>query len=155
MVSDSEGKPLHERKTMTTTLQTKIADQIASVLLHTAEGNLAQTKAEAAERAGDTGATIDPANCWALRRGHPHARGFGDSINPPCHYLSAGEEPYICIPLEAQGVVLGIIHLLVDGGDSLDKVAANYGITVHTDAEGYLLSTKLLLLPKLFKSLGK
>ena len=44
---------------MTTTLQTKIADQIASALLHTAEGNLAQAKADADERAGKPATTID------------------------------------------------------------------------------------------------
>ena len=37
---------------MSAALQTKIADQIASVLLHTAEGNLAGAKAEAADRSG-------------------------------------------------------------------------------------------------------
>ena len=83
-----------------------------------AGGNLLEEVGVWGAPPSDTRAIIDPANCWALRRGHPHARGFGDSINPPCHYLGAGERPYICIPLEAQGTVLGIIHLLVDGADS-------------------------------------
>ena len=52
---------------MSTTLQTKIADQIASVLLHTAEGNLAQTKAEAAERDGESDSTIDQLAATAAR----------------------------------------------------------------------------------------
>ena len=66
----------------------------------------------------DTQVIIDPKKCWALRRGHPHACGFEDSINPPCHYLGTSERPYICIPLQAQGTVLGIIHLLIGDADS-------------------------------------
>jgi len=56
-----------------------------------------------------------PLDCWALRRGHLHDVGFENSINPPCHYLGNLSSPYICIPLQAQGKALGVIHLLLAG----------------------------------------
>ncbi len=55
-----------------------------------------------------------PSDCWALRRGHIHDIGFERTINPPCRHIDAGDKPYLCIPLLAQGTALGIIHLLVD-----------------------------------------
>lgn len=100
------------------TLERLFAGSSGRCYLLNAGGNLLEEVGAWGVPPANTGATIDPANCWALRRGHPHARGFGDSINPPCHYLGTGERPYICIPLQAQGTVLGIIHLLVDGADS-------------------------------------
>lgn len=62
--------------------------------------------------------TIDPADCWALRRGHIHDIGFDDSINsinPPCRFIPSEQAPYLCLPLLAQGAVLGIIHLIIGG----------------------------------------
>ena len=103
---------------MLATLERLFAGSSGRCYLLNAGGNLLEEVGAWGVPPANTGATIDPANCWALRRGHPHARGFGDSINPPCHYLGTGERPYICIPLQAQGTVLGIIHLLVDGADS-------------------------------------
>lgn len=58
--------------------------------------------------------SVPPGDCWALRRGHIHEIGFERSINPPCHYHDAQDQPFMCIPLQAQGTVLGIIHLSID-----------------------------------------
>lgn len=55
--------------------------------------------------------TILPGECWALRRGQIHAIGFEDAITPPCHYIHENS-PYLCIPLQAQGNPLGILHLV-------------------------------------------
>ena len=60
--------------------------------------------------------TVPPADCWALRRGHIHEIGFEESINPPCRFIDADSKPYMCIPLQAQGTALGIIHLSIDAG---------------------------------------
>jgi GAF domain-containing protein len=60
--------------------------------------------------------SIIPDDCWALRRGHIHEIGIDqNSINPPCNYLQSKNKPYMCIPLMAQGAVLGVIHLIFEG----------------------------------------
>jgi|GEM_PF-930992 len=58
---------------------------------------------------------ISPADCWALRRSHVHDVGFEHSLNPRCHHLPDDGRPYLCLPLQAQGQPLGIIHLIPDG----------------------------------------
>ncbi|MBN8443199.1 MAG: diguanylate cyclase [Thauera sp.] len=58
--------------------------------------------------------SIPPGDCWALRRSHIHEIGFEKSINPPCRYIDPETKPYMCIPLQAQGTALGIIHLVID-----------------------------------------
>ena len=69
--------------------------------------------------AGATGETIPPTECWALRRSTIHEVNLGNHLNPPCHYLDAESRPYLCVPLLAQGQVLGIIHLVVTPAESL------------------------------------
>lgn len=63
-------------------------------------------------------ATVAIADCWALRRGHVHDIGFGHTLNPRCQHLAGSAQPYICLPLRAQGQPLGVIHLLAGGGDA-------------------------------------
>lgn len=59
------------------------------------------------------GGDIDVGECWALRRGRAHDVGFeAGSLNPTCHRLGALAQPYLCLPLQAQSTVLGIVHLL-------------------------------------------
>lgn len=60
---------------------------------------------------------ILPDDCWALTRGQIHDFGFEESINPPCRHIEDRLVPYMCIPLQAQGAVLGLIHLLVASGE--------------------------------------
>jgi diguanylate cyclase (GGDEF)-like protein/PAS domain S-box-containing protein len=64
--------------------------------------------------------TLDPENCWALRRNSIHEVNLGNHLNPACHYLDEEKRPYLCLPLLAQGKALGIIHLITDSG-SLNK----------------------------------
>lgn len=60
-----------------------------------------------------SGGDIDVGDCWALRRGRAHDVGFEvTSLNPNCHRLGQQSQPYLCLPLQAQGTVLGIVHLL-------------------------------------------
>jgi diguanylate cyclase (GGDEF)-like protein len=52
-----------------------------------------------------------PDACWALRQGRRHDSG-GDSDAPHCGHLEGkGEASCACIPLDAQGRTLGILHL--------------------------------------------
>jgi len=52
---------------------------------------------------------FEPAECWALRTGHPHLVLAGDST-APCAHAAGVESTYLCIPILAQGKTLGILH---------------------------------------------
>ena len=53
-----------------------------------------------------------PEECWALRRGRIHAHSGGSS-DPRCPHL-LGEGPSVCIPLIANGDVIGTISIQDD-----------------------------------------
>lgn len=48
-------------------------------------------------------------SCWALRTGHPHLVVAGDT-SAPCAHAAGVKHTYLCIPIQAQGEALGIIH---------------------------------------------
>jgi diguanylate cyclase (GGDEF)-like protein len=52
---------------------------------------------------------FEPSDCWALRTGHPHLVITGDST-ARCRHAEGVEHTYMCIPILAQGEVLGILH---------------------------------------------
>jgi diguanylate cyclase (GGDEF)-like protein/PAS domain S-box-containing protein len=52
-----------------------------------------------------------PEDCWALRRARVHSVEPG-SASPFCRHVSSAEtEAYVCLPLLAQGEMLGVWHL--------------------------------------------
>jgi diguanylate cyclase (GGDEF)-like protein/PAS domain S-box-containing protein len=55
-------------------------------------------------------AEFDPAECWALRTGHPHLVLAGD-LTAPCVHAAGVKGTYLCVPILAQGETLGIVHL--------------------------------------------
>jgi diguanylate cyclase (GGDEF)-like protein len=76
------------------------------------------------ERAISWGQVIDmepcyaPDDCWALRRGKPHATGGANGITPCRHLHTAGAYRYICLPLLAHGETLGTLCLQVSEADA-------------------------------------
>ena len=52
-----------------------------------------------------------PEDCWALRRGHMHLVGGSHAFNPRCNHLRSETDPYICVPLLAQGKSFGLIYI--------------------------------------------
>lgn len=60
--------------------------------------------------------TIEPAACWALRRGRPHVV-IAPGATAACSHADAGC-PTLCVPMSAQGEAVGLLHLRADpGGD--------------------------------------
>lgn len=51
-----------------------------------------------------------PEECWAVRRGQAHMARRGE-LNPVCAHVGAGVDSHLCVPLMAQGEMLGILHL--------------------------------------------
>jgi len=52
---------------------------------------------------------FEPLSCWALPTGHPHLGVSGDTTSPWSHAQGV-KDPYLCIPILAQGEALGILH---------------------------------------------
>jgi diguanylate cyclase (GGDEF)-like protein len=52
-----------------------------------------------------------PDQCWALRRGRPHAVGGGESALLCGHLHAAPRTPYVCVPMMAAGHPLGVLHV--------------------------------------------
>jgi diguanylate cyclase (GGDEF)-like protein len=61
-------------------------------------------------------AEFAPADCWGLRRGRPH-RVFDTTGDVVCPHVHADIRAYACMPLTAQGEMMGLLHLQprVDG----------------------------------------
>lgn len=94
-----------------------IALYCAKLLPHTAgELLLFRNSRDALEKGAQWGDVqssedmIEPGECWALRRGQPHKVAHADDL---CcsHYQHKKESfrPHLCVPLTAQGEVLGLI----------------------------------------------
>jgi len=63
---------------------------------------------------GPSERVLVPADCWALRRGREF-RIEDSSTGPLCaHVPSARSGRYLCVPMIAQGEVLGVVHLRQD-----------------------------------------
>jgi diguanylate cyclase (GGDEF)-like protein len=85
---------------------------------------LVHDSGDMAERVGSWGvATNHPGErelalneCWALRRGRMHIV-TDISSEPLCgHILEPMPQAYLCVPLNAQGETLGLLHLRADPG---------------------------------------
>lgn len=90
--------------------------------------------AEAIEMWGDT-VSVDkafvPTNCWAIRRGRPHA--VDDSL--PGLYCDHIPNPhtghYLCVPMMANGETMGIIHLNHTASDQDRRKGADGSYDEH------------------------
>lgn len=73
-------------------------------------------------------------DCWGLRKGHPHMAGKGDLCCT--HYsISGGDERHLCIPLIAQGEVLGMISLELSGAETGAAAPHREEVLVHALSE--------------------
>jgi diguanylate cyclase (GGDEF)-like protein/PAS domain S-box-containing protein len=52
---------------------------------------------------------FEPTSCWALRTGHRYLVEAGNRI-APCAHARGVEHAYFCIPIQAHGDALGVIH---------------------------------------------
>jgi diguanylate cyclase (GGDEF)-like protein/PAS domain S-box-containing protein len=59
---------------------------------------------------------FDPDDCWALRTGRRYTREFAMQ-SVPCPHAKSLESSYLCIPIQAQGEALGILHFQSDVAD--------------------------------------
>jgi len=60
-----------------------------------------------------------PDDCWALRLGRAHYVHAGCLVR--CRHVIADQPYYVCLPVQGQGQVLGLLHLEVNLEPGLDK----------------------------------
>ena len=96
---------------------------------------------------GDQADTLVPIlareDCWALRRGRMHAAQDNQSTIQ-CAHINPQHDGYICIPMMAQGELLGILHVFIpsENGKAHDR-------TLETD-----LDSKRMLLFAVSEQIG-
>jgi diguanylate cyclase (GGDEF)-like protein/PAS domain S-box-containing protein len=67
---------------------------------------------------------FSPQDCWALRTGHVHIVVAGNQI-AQCAHAASCQYSYCCLPLQAHGEVLGILHLqMIEPGELSQPVVA-------------------------------
>ncbi|HEY0802787.1 MAG TPA: diguanylate cyclase [Steroidobacteraceae bacterium] len=57
-------------------------------------------------------ATLAPDECWALRLGSPHFVPQKGVIR--CRHASENSASYVCMPVQGQGQILGLLHMAVE-----------------------------------------
>lgn len=61
-----------------------------------------------------------PTDCWALRLGKSYERHSEGEL--PCHHLSSPDQPSLCVPLMAQGDIVGMVHFESEKMESLGAI---------------------------------
>ncbi|MBI3374673.1 MAG: diguanylate cyclase [Betaproteobacteria bacterium] len=64
---------------------------------------------------------LAPDDCWALRLGRPHYVHSQSVIR--CHHAYDATSCYVCMPVQGEGHVLGLLHLALDVGIETERPA--------------------------------
>lgn len=86
---------------------------------------------------------VEPTSCWGLRRGHPHRQGKHRALR--CRHLNhtePGDFTDVCLPMIAQGDMLGLMHLRMPGSAPAEELMA-MAQTVSEQVALSLSNTKL------------
>ncbi len=67
-------------------------------------------------------AVLPPEDCWALRLGRPHFVHREGGVR--CRHAPAAGHAYVCMPVQGQGQVLGLLHLALDVGGRANPATA-------------------------------
>jgi diguanylate cyclase (GGDEF)-like protein len=77
-------------------------------------------------------------SCWGLRRGRAHMSGVHDT-DVPCQHLDGADVSALCVPLTAQGEMIGLLYLeekaegisqLIGSRLYLELIAENVGLAI-------------------------
>ena len=85
-------------------------------------------------------ATLSPDECWALRLGSAHFVPRGGEIR--CRHASEETASYVCMPVQGQGQILGLLHLALEIGPQSLRPAADteHRLRAMTDRVGPALA---------------
>lgn len=85
--------------------------------LISASRNVLQLSSSWGDQAETLVPVMTPDDCWALRRGRLHAAQDNQSTIQ-CAHINPQHNGYLCIPMMAQGELLGILHVFVPAQDA-------------------------------------
>jgi len=92
---------------------------------------------------------FEPDSCWALRTGHRYEVLAGDQAMT-CGHAASVTGPYVCIPIQAQGEALGVIHFQTT--DDIREISASELSLAGTFAEQTGLSIANMCLREALRS---
>lgn len=87
---------------------------------------------------------FEQGGCWGLRRGQTYLV-LEPGAALPCAHLATPPWPYVCMPLTAQGQILGLLHLQTEPGDHGARLGAALGLLPAVAAEVALALSNLAL----------
>ena len=102
------------------------------------DSNTALTRAGAWLEPQHSAAAFPAAECWGLRRGRTHHSG-NDDVDVPCQHLDLPGVGALCVPLTAQGDMIGLLYLEERQKDALgpagprlypELIAENVGLAI-------------------------
>lgn len=98
---------------------------------------------------------FNPDACWAFRRGQKHSFGQLHGTEVRCEHVSHNVQSYLCLPLLAQGRVIGILYLgSVDENPIPDAMFAHYSELLASVADTISLSFSNLRLRNSLRDLS-
>jgi len=91
----------------------------------------------------ESGRIFAPDECWGLRRGRVHTvDDLGSGLI--CHHLAQPlPASYLCVPMMAQGEILGSLHVRVNGASRPPETMTQLAVTVAEHAALALANLKL------------
>ena len=100
------------------------------VYLISASRNILQLTSSWGSQAGTLVPVLTTDDCWALRRGRMHTAQDMESTFQ-CNHMNPEHDGYFCIPMSAQGELLGVLHVFVPAccGEALGE---NHRITLES-----------------------
>jgi diguanylate cyclase (GGDEF)-like protein/PAS domain S-box-containing protein len=87
-----------------------LPDSSGAVCMFADGGGLVQSTAVWGALSADE-AVFGPQDCWALRRGRPHAVADAESGLMCAHVRHSEQRTYLCVPMIAQGEAIGVLHV--------------------------------------------
>lgn len=87
---------------------------------------------------------FEPGGCWGLRKGQTYLV-LEPETALACAHLTTPAWPYVCMPLTAQGQILGLLHLQTEPRDSGARLGTVLGLLPAVAAEVALALSNLTL----------
>lgn len=104
-----------------TLLPDLFAGTSGSLLMRLEQDSLLRTTVQWGAQQSYPGQDYTDRDCWAIRRGKPHQCEVHDpSQDLICKHIAPTPGKHVCIPLIAQGMTFGVLHLGVDPGHDGD-----------------------------------
>ncbi len=97
------------------------AGTTGGLLMRMEQGGLLRTTVQWGKQQAYPGHDYTDRDCWAIRRGKPHQCEVLDaSQDMVCNHIAPIPGKHLCIPLIAQGMTFGVLHLGVDATQAHD-----------------------------------